>query len=147
LELQGHLHCGARCHTTPLSPIQQDDYSTDVGKQIPIERFNISGRDCGTFADALLDRTERGLGADGEHRDRRLARVRAPVATEPQRIGRGGHRFEADQVLAGRGEDLRRPISLFEVHFEASAAAGHGEYRCVGHLVVGVVKGGRAELF
>src|SRR6201992_1168042 len=73
--------------------------------------------------------------------------MRGPVTATAQRIGDGGHRFEADEVLPERSEDLRRGIAFFEVHLDPAASAGNRERRAVGARVVPTIKSPVAQRF
>ena len=66
---------------------------------------------------------------DREPRRLRLARDREAVVAAAQRVGRRGHRFDADDVVVARREELRGGITLLERHLDAAVAAGDGEHR------------------
>ena len=66
------------------------------------------------------------------------------VVPPAQRVGRRGHRLEADDVVGPGREYLRSGVALVEVHLDAPTAARDREHRPLWHLVEAVVEfGGR----
>ena len=88
-------------------------------------------------AAARFSASRSAIDGDPERGGERLAGRREPQAVvRDQRVGRRGHRLEADQVLARGRERLRVRVALEELDAERAAAAGDGERaRALGQLV------------
>src|SRR5271169_22569 len=63
-----------------------------------------------------------------------------------QRIGRRGHRLEADELAPGRRVQLRARVALEELDLDSSSATGHGETGRFRERVEAVVEGAFGEL-
>src|SRR4051794_20453733 len=83
-------------------------------------------------------------GSDAEAGLLALARLEYLEAAGDERVSGGCHRLEADQVLAGRREDLREVVALVEAHLDPPAATSQDE-GVWGEAGVSVVEGAVAE--
>ena len=99
--------------------------------------------------DRLLARSGAGPALDEQRparRQRLAGRDEAqPRAAAAQRVGRRGHRLEADEVRAGRGVHLRAAVALLEPQPQRAVAAGEHELRRIGQQREEVVERALAE--
>src|SRR5437762_10513591 len=63
-----------------------------------------------------------------------------------RRVRRGGHRLEADEVLARRGVHLRDGVALAELHLDPAPVARQREHRRLLQLGEHVVVGDRKSV-